>query len=158
MTGELFKMRTGIDMIHVPYRGGAPALTDLIAGHVDVYFGATSGSIEYIEAGKLRALAVTTVTRSELLPDVPTLGDYLPGFVATGWLGIGAPANTPAQIIDRLNREVNAGLADLRMKARFAELGGRALGGSPPDFGRFIADETAKWTEVVRFASRRIDR
>ena len=157
MTGELFKMKTGIDMVHVPYRGGAPALTDLVAGQVHVYFGATSGSIEYIKAGKLRALAVTTATRSELLPDIPTLGDFLPGFEATGWLGIGAAKDTPAEIVDRLNKEINAGLVDPRMKARFAELGGTALAGSPSDFGRLIADETAKWAKVVRFAGIKAD-
>jgi tripartite-type tricarboxylate transporter receptor subunit TctC len=157
VTGELFKMKTGTDMVHVPYRGGAPALTDLVAGQVHVYFGATSGSIEHIKAGKLRALAVTSATRSELLPDIPAIGDFLPGFEATGWLGIGAAKNTPAEIIDRLNKEINAGLVDLKMQERFSELGGSALVGSPSDFARLIADETAKWAKVVRFAGIKAD-
>jgi tripartite-type tricarboxylate transporter receptor subunit TctC len=157
VAGELFKMRAGIDMVHVPYRGGAAALTDLVAGQVHVYFGATSGSIEYIKAGTVRALAVTSATRSELLPDIPTVGDFLPNFEATVWLGIGAAKNTPAEIVDRLNREINAGLADPRVKARFVELGATALGGSPSDFGKLIADETAKWARVVRFAGIKAD-
>ena len=157
MTGELFKMRTGVDLVHVPYRGGAPALTDLVAGHVQVYFGATSGSIEYIKAGTVRALAVTTAARSELLPDLPTVDDFLPGFEATGWLGIGAPKNTPAVIIDRLNREINAALADPKMRARFAELGATPLAGSPASFGELLAEETAKWAKVIRFAGIKPD-
>jgi tripartite-type tricarboxylate transporter receptor subunit TctC len=157
LTGELFKMRTGVDLVHVPYRGGAPALTDLVAGHVQVYFGATSGSIEYIKAGAVRALAVTTAARSELLPDLPTLDDFLPGFEASGWLGIGAPRNTPLGIVDRLNREINAALADPKMRAHLAQLGGTPLAGSPADFGELIAEETAKWAKVIKFAGIKPD-
>jgi tripartite-type tricarboxylate transporter receptor subunit TctC len=157
VTGELFKLRTGVDMVHVPYRGGAPALTDLVAGQVHVYFGATSGTIEYIRTGKLRALAVTTVTRSEVLPDIPTLHDFLPGFEASGWLGIGAARSTPAGIVHRLNKEINVALADPKIKAQFAELGATALAGSPADFGELIARETAKWAKVVKFAGIKAD-
>ena len=152
VAGELFKMMTGIDMVHVPYRGAAPALTDLLAGQVQVFFAITPASIEHIRAGKLRALAVTTATRSEALPDVPTVGEFVPGYEASGWFGIGAPKNTPAEIIDRLNKEINAALADPRVKARFAELGGTVFAGSPADFGKLIADETEKWGKVVKFA------
>lgn len=148
--GELFKMMTGVDMVHVPYRGGAPALTDLIGGQVQVYFPGLAASIEYIRAGKLHALAVTTATRSEALPDIPTVGEFVPGFEYSAWYGIGAPKNTPAEIIDKLNREINAALADPRMKVRLAELGGTGLGGSPADFGKLIAEETEKWGKVIR--------
>ena len=152
MAGELFKMMTGVDMVHVPYRGAAPALTDLLGGQVQVYFATTVASIEYIRAGKLRALAVTTATRSEALPDIPTVGEFVPGYEASGWYGIGAPKNTPAEIIDKLNKEINAGLADPKMKARLADLGGTVLAGSPADFGKLIAEETEKWGKVVKFA------
>jgi len=152
VAGELFKMMAGVDMVHVPYRGSAPALTDLLGGQVQVMFDLIVSSIEPIRSGKLRALALTSATRSNLLPDVPTVGDYVPGFEATGWAGIVAPANTPADVINRLNKEINAGLADPRIKARLAELGATSSAGQPSDFGRFIVDETEKWGRVVRFA------
>src|SRR5262245_44012701 len=152
IAGELFKMMAGIDMVHVPYRSGAPALTDLIGGQVQLYFGALPVSIEHIRAGKLRPLAVTSATRSEVLPDIPTVGDFVPGFEASGWFGVGAPKNTPAEIVDRLNNEINAGLADPKMKARFAELGSSAFVSSSSDFAKFIAEETDKWGKVVKFA------
>ena len=152
IAGELFKMMASVDMVHVPYRGAAPALTDLLGGQVQVYFGPMPSSIEYIKTGKLRALAVTTATRSEALPDLPTVGDFLPGYEASTWLGVGAPKNTPVEIVDKLNTEINAGLADPKMKARIADLGGTVFSGSPADFGKFIADETKKWGKVVRAA------
>ena len=152
VSGELFKMMTGVDMVHVPYRGAAPALTDLLGGQVQVMFDTMPSSIEYIRAGKLRALAVTTATRSEALPDIPTVGDFVPGYEASAWYGVGAPKNTPAEIVDKLNKEINAGLADPKMKARLADLGGTVLAGSPADFGKLIADETEKWAKVVKFA------
>jgi tripartite-type tricarboxylate transporter receptor subunit TctC len=152
VAGELFKLMAGVDMLHVPYRGGAPALVDLIAGQVQARFDPLASSVEYIKAGSLRPLAVTTATRSEALPDLPVVADFLPGFEASFWCGVGAPKNTPVQIIDTLNREINAGLANPRIKARFAELGGRVLPGSPADFGRFLAEDTEKWAKVVRFA------
>ena len=148
--GELFKMMTGVDMVHVPYRGGAPAITDTIAGQVQLYLVPTVASIEYIRAGKMRALAVTTATRSEALPDLPTIGEFVPGFEASIWFGIGAPRNTPAEIVALLNKEINAGLADPKIKAQIADLGGAALSGSPADFGKLIADETEKWAKVIR--------
>ena len=135
VAGELFKMMAGVDMVHVPYRGAAPALTDLLGGQVQVMFGTMPSSIEYIRAGKLRALAVTTATRSEVLPDIPTVGDFVPGYEASAGIGVGAPKNTPTEIIDKLNKEINAGLADPKMKARLADLGGTVLAGSPADFG-----------------------
>ena len=138
-------MMTGVDMVHVPYRGVAPALADLIGGQVQVMFDALASSIEYIRAGRLRALAVTTATRSEALPDLPTVGEFVPGYEASDWYGVGAPKNTPAEIIDKLNKEINAGLADPKMKARLADLGGTALPGSPADFGKLIVEETEKW-------------
>jgi tripartite-type tricarboxylate transporter receptor subunit TctC len=153
VTGELFKMMTGIDMVHVPYRGGAPALTDLIAGQVQVMFIGPVGSIQYIRDGKLRALAVTTATRAEALPDIPTVGDFVPGFEASSWFGIGAPRNTPPEIVHQLNKEVSAGLVDPKITARLAELGGTALAGSPADFGQLIVDETEKWGKVIRAAN-----
>jgi tripartite-type tricarboxylate transporter receptor subunit TctC len=149
VAGELFKMMAGVDMIHVPYRGGAPALTDLIGGQVQMTFADITSSIEYVRTGKLRALAVSSATRSEALPDIPPLADFLPGYGASGWFGIGAPRNTPAEIVERLNKEINAGLADPKIKARYAELGATALAGSPADFGKFIADETEKWGKVI---------
>jgi tripartite-type tricarboxylate transporter receptor subunit TctC len=151
--GELFKMMAGVDMVHVPYRGGGPALTDLIAGQVQVMFPSTVASIEYIRAGRLRALAVTTAMRSEALPDLPTVGEFVPGYEASAWFGIGAPKNTPTEIVDKLNKEVNAALADPNMKARLADLGGTALAGSPADFGKLIADDTEKWRKVIRAAN-----
>jgi tripartite-type tricarboxylate transporter receptor subunit TctC len=153
VAGELFKMMAGVNMQHVPYRGGGAALADLLGGQVQVTFESTSSSIEYIRSGRLRALAVTTSTRSEALPDIPTLSDFVPGYEASSWYGIGAPKNTPADIIDKLNKEINAGLADPMIKARFADLGGMALSGSPADFGKLIAGETQKWSKVIRAAN-----
>jgi tripartite-type tricarboxylate transporter receptor subunit TctC len=153
MTGELFNMMAGLKMQHVPYRGEAPALNDLIGGQVQVVFGSVPASIQYVRAGKLRALAVTTSTRSELLPDLPTVADFVPGYESSTWYGIGAPKSTPADIIDRLNVEINASLADPTLKARMADLGGTAIGGSPADFSGLIAADTEKWGKVVKFAS-----
>jgi tripartite-type tricarboxylate transporter receptor subunit TctC len=153
LSGELFKMLTGVNMVHVPYRGEALALPDLLSGQVQILFGNMSSSLEHVRSGRLRALAVTTATRSQALPDVPTVGHFVPGYEASVWNGVGAPKNTPAEIIDKLNREVNAALADPRVKARFADLGGMALAGSPAEFGRFIADETEKWGKVIRAAN-----
>ena len=150
--GELFKMMTGIDMVHVPYRGGAPAMVDLISGQVQVGFSVVTETIGYIKAGKLRALAVTTATRSEVLPDIPTISEFVPGYEASAWVGIGASKNTPTEIIEKLNTDINVGLADPKLKARFADLGATVFGGSPADFGRFIAGETDKWAKVVKFA------
>ena len=152
VTGELFKMMAGVNLVHVPYRGGGPALTDLLSGQVQVMFATMPSSIAYIRAGKLRALAVATATRSEALPDVPTVGEFVPGYEASSWSGVGAPKATPAEIVDKLNKEVNAALDDPKMKARLADLGGVALQGSPADFGKLIADETEKWAKVIKFA------
>jgi tripartite-type tricarboxylate transporter receptor subunit TctC len=157
VAGELFKMMTGVDLVHVPYRGAAPAVADLLAGQVQVYFSNMASSIEHIRAGKLRPLAVTTVTRSDALPDVPTMGEFVPGHEASIWFGVGAPKATPAEIVDKLNKEINAGLADPKIKARLADLGGTPLVGSPADFGKFIADETEKWGKVVKFAGIKAD-
>ena len=153
LSGELFKMMTGVVMVHVPYRGDAPALTDLIGGQVQVMFGSIPPSVEHIRAGKLRALAVTNATRSEALPDIPTVSDFVPGYEASAWYGIGAPRNTPAEIVDKLNKEINAALSDPKIKARLADLGGTVLSGSPADFGKLIADETEKWGKVIRAAN-----
>src|SRR5439155_1611841 len=152
MAGELFKMMVGVNMQHVPYRGVAPALTDLIGGQVQVMFDAMPGSIEHIRAGRVRVLAVTTVTRSEVLPDVPTVGEFVPGYETAQWYGIGAPQNTSAEIIDKLNQEINAALADRKIKARLADLGGTVLAGPPASFGKLIAEETEKWDKVVKFS------
>jgi tripartite-type tricarboxylate transporter receptor subunit TctC len=157
VAGELFKMMTGVTMVHVPYRGSAPALTDLIGGQVPVMFDALPSSIEFIRAGKLRALAVTTMVRSAALPNIPTVGDFVPGYEASAFWGLGAPRNTPAEIIDRLNKEINAGLADPNLKARLADLGGTPLVGSPADYGKLIAEETEKWAKVIKFASIKAD-
>jgi tripartite-type tricarboxylate transporter receptor subunit TctC len=157
LAGELFKMTAGVDMLHVPYKGAGPALTDLISGQVQVLFDNLSSSIEHIKAGKLRALAVTTVTRSKVLPDIPTVGEFVPGYEASAWQGIGAPKNTPPEIIRKLNNEINAGLADPRIRVRIAELGGTELIGSPADFGKLIADETEKWAKVVKFSGAKPD-
>jgi tripartite-type tricarboxylate transporter receptor subunit TctC len=153
VAGELFKMMTGVDMVHVPYRGAGPALTDLIAGQVHVYFTALPEAIEHIRVGKIRALAVTTAAQSEILPDTPTLSGVLPGFEASFWAGFGAPKSTPTEIVDNLNKAINAGLADPEIKSRLAELGGTVLVGSPADFGKLIAEETEKWGKVIRAAS-----
>ena len=154
--GELFKMMTGVDMRHVPYRGGGPALTDLLAGQVSVMFDTLATSIEHIRAGKLRALAVTSATRSEVLPDIPTVGEFVPGYEGTGWQGVGAPRNTPTAIIDRLNQEINAGLADPRMKARITDFGYTVFASSPADFRTFIAAYTEKWAKVIKFSGAKI--
>ena len=152
MAGELFNAMAGIKMVHVPYRGQAPALTDLLGGQVQVLFATTPGTTDFIKSGKLRALAVTTASRAEVLPDLPTVGEFLAGYEASQWYGVCAPKNTPADIIDRLNKEINSALADPRMKARFADIGGEPLAGSPAAFGKLIADETEKWAKVVKFA------
>jgi tripartite-type tricarboxylate transporter receptor subunit TctC len=152
VSGELFKMMAGVNLVHVHYRGAGPALVDLLAGQVQVMFNSLPASIEYIKAGTLRALAVTTATRSEVLPDLPTVGEFVPGYEASGWYGIGAPKSTPAQIIDKLNEAINAGLADLKLKARFTDLGAMVIPGSPSDFGKLIADETEKWSKVIKSA------
>jgi len=155
--GELFKMMAGVDMVHVPYRGGGPVVTDLLGGQVQVSFASMPSSIQYIRAGKLRALAVTTATRSEALPDVPTVGEFVPGYEASTWYGVGAPKATPAEIIDKLNKEINAGLADPNIKARIADVGGTVLALSPADFGKFIAEETEKWGKVIRALNIKAD-
>jgi tripartite-type tricarboxylate transporter receptor subunit TctC len=157
VAGELFKMMAGVDMVHVPYRGGVTALTDLLGGQIQVMFDTSPNSIEYIRAGKLRALAVTTAERSESLPGIPTVSEFVPGFEVSSWWGAGVPKNTPAEIVDRLNNEINAGLADPKIKARLAEVGGTVLPGSPADFGRLIAEETEKWGKVVRFSGAKPD-
>ena len=157
MSGELFKMMTGINMVHVPYRGGAPALTDLIAGQVHVMFDNLPTSAEHVKSGRLRGLAVTGTARSHVLPDLPTVADFLPGYEASAWYGLGAPRNTPAAVIDRLNDAVNAILADPTSQGRFAELGASLLPGSPADFGKLLADETEKWGKVVKFAGAKPD-
>jgi tripartite-type tricarboxylate transporter receptor subunit TctC len=150
--GELFKFMTGVNLVHVPYRGAAPAVADLVAGQVQVYFDPIPNSIGYIRAGKVRPLAITSATRSEALPDVPTVSEFVPGYEASFWFGVGAPKATPAEIVDKLNKEINTALADPKIKARLADLGGTVLAGSPADFGKFIADETEKWAKVVKFA------
>jgi len=153
VAGELFKLMAGTNMVDVPYRGGGPALIDLLSGQVQVMFNALVESIEHIRTGELRALAVTTAARSEALPDVPTVGEFLPGYEASSWYGVGAPKNTPVGIIDKLNTEINAALADPKLKARLADLGGTPLPGTPAEFGKFIAEETEKWGKVIRAAN-----
>jgi tripartite-type tricarboxylate transporter receptor subunit TctC len=153
MAGELFKMMSGVNIVHVPYRGGAPAITDLIAGQVQLMFTVPALTIEHVRAGKLRALAVTTTARLEGLPDLPTVNDFLPGYEADNWFGIFAPKNTPAEIVDKLNREINVGLADSKTKTRLADLGGATLTTSPDEFGKLIVDETEKWGKVIRAAN-----
>jgi tripartite-type tricarboxylate transporter receptor subunit TctC len=152
LAGELFKKMAGIDLVHVPYRGAAPALTDLIGGQVQVMFDFVFSSAEYVKVGKLRALGVTTTTRSVALPDVPSLSEFVQGYEAIGWFGISSPKKTPAAIVEKLNNEINEGLADPKLQARLAELGGSALTGSSAQFGKFVADETQKWATVVKFA------
>jgi tripartite-type tricarboxylate transporter receptor subunit TctC len=153
VAGELFKMMAGVEMTHVPYRGQAPALTDLLAGQVQVMFAATPSVTEYIRSARLRALAVTTATRSEALPEVPTVGEFVPGYEASGFFGVGVAKNTPAQTVDKLNKEINAALADPKIEARLADLGSTVLTGSPAEFGKFIAEETEKWGKVIRAAN-----
>jgi tripartite-type tricarboxylate transporter receptor subunit TctC len=150
--GELFRMMTGVDIAHVPYRGSAPAVADLIGGQVQVLFDNVPSSIEHIRSGRLRALAVTTSYRAAALPDIPTMGEFVPSYEASTWFGIGAPRSTPAEIIDRLNKEINAGLADPKLMGRLADLGATVLAGSPAEFGKLIADETEKWGKVIKFA------
>jgi tripartite-type tricarboxylate transporter receptor subunit TctC len=157
MSGELFKMMTGVDLVHVPYRGGALALTDMLGGQVQVMFDNLPTSAEYIKTGKLRGLAVTSAIRSDVLPDLPTVGDFVPGYEASAWYGIGAPKDTPPEIIDKLNKAVNAILADPKAKARFADLGASLLPGSPAGFGKLNADETEKWGKVVKFCGAKAD-
>jgi tripartite-type tricarboxylate transporter receptor subunit TctC len=152
VAGELFKMMAGVDMVHVPYRGGASAIADLIAGRVQVMFTSPFGLVEYVRAGKLRALAVTTAIRSEALPDVPPVGDFLPGYEVIAWFGVGAPINTPPEVVEKLNKEINAALADPGMTSRISDMGATPFGSSPADFNKFFADEAHKWAKVVKFA------
>jgi len=157
LAGELFKMMSGVDMVHVPYRGAAPAMTDLLGGHVQVSFASMPSAIGYVRTGRLRALAVTTAKRSPALPDIPTVGEFVPGYEASSVFGLGAPRNTPAAIVARLNQEVNAILADPTMKARLADLGGTTLQGSSGDFGKLLASEAEKWARVVKFSGARVE-
>ena len=150
MAGELFKMMTGVNLVHVPYRGQGPAMTDLLGGQLQVIFATTPGTTEYVRVGRLHALAVTTAMRAEALPDVPTVADFVPGYESSQWYGLGAPKSTPTEIVDKLNQEINAALADSKMKLRFSDLGGTVMPGSPADFGKLIADETEKWGKVVQ--------
>ena len=152
MSGELFKMMAGVNLVHVPYRGLAPALNDMLGGQVQLMFGGTTASFPYVAAGKLRALAVTGTARSDLLSDVPSVDEFVPGYESSQWYGIGAPKATPAEITDRINQEINAALGDSKIKARLADLGGTGLAGSPADFGKLIAEETEKWGKVIKFA------
>jgi tripartite-type tricarboxylate transporter receptor subunit TctC len=153
VAGELFKLMAGVDMVHVPYRGAAPAITDLLGGHVQVAFAGVSNAIEYIRASRLRALAVTTTTRSEALPEVPTIGEFIKDFEASQWYGVGAPRNTPVEILDKLNTEIDGGLADPKIKARLADLGSTTLVRSPSDFARLVAEDADKWGKLIRAAN-----
>ena len=153
LAGELLKMSAGIDLVHLPYRGSGPALTDLLAGHVQISFSGMAGSVQHLKSGRLRALAVSTEKRSELLPDVPTISEFFPGFSAVSLFGIGAPGSTPAGIIEKLNNEINAGLADPKVAAQFADLGGTVMAGPPAAFGKLVADETEKWGKLIRAAN-----
>src|SRR5262249_34945178 len=157
MAGELFKMMAGVDMVHVPYRGGGAGLTDLLGGQGQVMFVTTVSSIEHIKTGRLRALAVTTATRSDALRDIPPVGEFVLGYEASQWYGVGTPKATSAEIVEKLNKEINAGLADPKIKARLADLGGSVLPGSPSDFGKLIADDTEKWGKVIRAANIKAD-
>ena len=157
VAGELFKMMTGVDMVHVPYRGVGPALTDLLGGQMQVMFDSPPASIEHIRAGTLRALGVTAATTLEVLPDTPIVGNFVPGFEASAWYGVGVPKDAPAEIIDKLNKEINAAFDDPRMKRRLADMGGTALAGSPADFGKLIVVETEKWGKVVKFSGAKLD-
>jgi tripartite-type tricarboxylate transporter receptor subunit TctC len=157
LAGELFKMMASVDMVHVPYRGEALGISDLLGGQVQVMFPSLAASVEHVRAGRLRALAVTTATRSEALPGIPTVGDFLPGFEADSWYGVGAPKNTPAEVVGRLNKEINTILADPKIKAQFFELGATVFASSPADFGKLIAEETEKWAKVVKATGIRAD-
>jgi tripartite-type tricarboxylate transporter receptor subunit TctC len=157
VSGELFKMMAGIDMLHVPYRGESPALADLLGGQVQVLFGGLPGSLEHFRTGQLRPLAVTTATRSQVLPDLPSVGEFLPGYDTSVWYGIGAPKGTAAEVVDKLNREINAGLADPKMQARFAALSATPIGGAPADFGRFVEHEMVMWARVVKFSGAKAE-
>jgi tripartite-type tricarboxylate transporter receptor subunit TctC len=157
VSGELFKMMAGVNMLHVPYRGTGPALVDLLSGQVQVMFDTIPASIEFIRAGKLRPLAVTTATRLGVLPDTPAVGDFLPGYEASAWQGIGVPMSTPAEIVDELNKEINVGLADPKMKARLADLGAVPMPMTPAECGKFIAEETEKWSKVVKFTGAKVE-
>jgi tripartite-type tricarboxylate transporter receptor subunit TctC len=157
MSGELFKLMTDVNMVHIQYRGNGPALIDLLAGQVQVGFDTMPASIEYIRAGRLRALAVCTATRSHALPDLPTVSEFVPGYESSAYFGFGAPGKTPTEIVDKLNREINAGLADPKLRAQLADLGGMILAGSPADFGKLIADETEKWAKVIQSAGIKPD-
>ena len=157
VSGELFKMRAGVNLVHVPYRGGGPAVTDLLGGQVQVMFAPTPPSIEHIRSGKLRGLAVTTATSLDVLPDIPTVGEFVPGYEASNWYGVGIPKHPPVEIVDKLNKEINAGLADPKIKARLADFGGTPLVVSPAEFGKLIAEETEKWGKVVKAAGIKVD-
>jgi len=157
LNGELFKVMTGTNIVHVPYRSAAAVMTDLLSGQVQLYFGTTASSLEYVRTGKLRALGVTIERPLDALPDIPTVGHFVPGYEAHNWYGVGAPKTTPAEIIDKLNTEINAALADPKMKARFAELGGTALPGTPADFAKLIADETEKWGKVIKAVNIKLE-
>jgi tripartite-type tricarboxylate transporter receptor subunit TctC len=157
VNGELFKVMTGTNLVHVPYRSAAAVMTDLLSGQVQLYFGTTASSLEYVRTGKLRALAVTIERRLDALPDIPAVAEFVPGYEASSWFGVGAPRNTPVEIIDKLNKEIDAGVADAKMKTRLADLGGIRLTGSPSDFGKLIVEETEKWGKVVKFAGVKAD-
>jgi tripartite-type tricarboxylate transporter receptor subunit TctC len=157
VNGELFKVMTGTNLVHVPYRSVAAVMTDLLSGQVQLHFGTTASSLEYVRAGKLRALAVTIERRLDALPDIPAVAEFVPGYEASGWFGVGAPRNTPVEIIDKLNKEINAGVADPKMKAQLTDLGGIALRGSPSDFGKLIVEETEKWGKVVKLSGAKLD-
>ena len=157
VSGELFMMMTGIEMVHVPYRGAAPAMTDLLAGQVQVYFGILGSSVEYVRSGKLRALAVTTATRADALPELPTVADFVPNYEASAFMGMGAPRGTPVEVVDKLNKQINSALADSSIRARLADFGGIPLAGSPADFGKLIAEETEKWGKVIRAAKIKVN-
>jgi tripartite-type tricarboxylate transporter receptor subunit TctC len=157
VNGELFKVMTGINMVHVPYRSAAAVMADLLSGQVQLYFGTTASSLEYVRAGRLRALAVTIERRLDALPDIPAIAEFVPGYEASGWFGVGAPKATPVEIIDKLNKEINAGVADPKMKVQLTDLGGVALRGSPSDFGKLIVEETEKWGKVVKLSGAKLD-
>jgi tripartite-type tricarboxylate transporter receptor subunit TctC len=157
ITCELFKMMSGVNLIHVPYRGGAPAVADLVSGHLQVIFAPVSEAIQHVKSGKLRALAVTPAARLDVLPDVPTVGEFLPGYEASGFAGIGVPKNTPADIVNLLNKELNGALADPRIRGRIVELGGTPVGGAPAEFGKLVADATEKWAKVIKFAGIKVE-